>query len=119
MPLLTMSGGRSRRKKLVRSKRLSKTDSEAEAEVNEENQQASDQQLPEQQQEEVEEEEEQLPPALEAVSEEASSAASSAAAVSTWRTAADMGDQPKWRRVAVRAVQLQVRYHTFANLGFF
>ena len=32
-----------------------------------------------------------------------------AAAASTWRAAADMGDSsnPKWRRVAVRAVQIQ------------
>ena len=151
--------GRSRRKKLVRSKRLSSKDSlSATSEANSEQQTTEEEQQhqPLQKAEianetetvEAEAEQEQqegdhaLPleavvvdlPAAEAEADtsehsdheqeqnkvdtksevEAAQASEAehklvAAAASTWRAAADMGDSsnPKWRRVAVRAVQLQ------------
>ena len=140
--------GRSRRKKLVRSKRLSKTDSEVEATEQQQHQPLQTQQ--QQQKAEVsnddEAEQEQQdhavqPPPLETVEtvdlptdnedrddkqnqnkpidhwieenqvedEENPNKLVIAAAASKWRSEADMGDSsnPKWRRVAVRAVQLQ------------
>ena len=141
--------GRSRRKKLVRSKRLSKTDSLSAEAI--EQQQQQQQQKAEVSHDEGEDEAEQeqqdhavQPPPLETVEtvdltadfDEATTTNEDsdqnkpiidhhtqqeqgqdeenhnklvAAAASQWRSAADMGDSsnPKWRRVAVRAIQLQ------------
>ena len=138
--------GRSRRKKLVRSKRLSKTDSEVEATEQQQHQPLQQQQQKAEVSNDDEAEQEQQdhavqPPPLETVEtvdlpaadnedrddkqnqnkpidhwienqvedEENPNKLVIAAAASKWRSEADMGDSsnPKWRRVAVRAVQLQ------------
>ena len=126
--------GRSRRKKLVRSKRLSKTDS-AEAAADLQNDDLNNDQPQQQQVVDLDVQHNDNVPALEAVSEALEDEATctkessedeketvvhvdkqqrlAAAAASAWRAAADMAStapvdsNPKWRRAAVRAVQLQ------------
>ena len=140
--------GRSRRKKLVRSKRLSKTDSLSAEAIEQQQQQQQKAEVSHDEGEDEAEQEQQdhavQPPPLETVEtvdltadfDEATTTNEDsdqnkpiidhhtqqeqgqdeenhnklvAAAASQWRSAADMGDSsnPKWRRVAVRAIQLQ------------
>ena len=118
-----MSGGRSRRKKLVRSKRLCKTDSEVDSaeldssqppplEVVNEAQAKVSQEEGADEHEVVLEQETQS----EQTPFEPKQKLLALAAASTWRAAADMGDNnPKWKRVAVRAVQLQELDSTKVN----
>lgn len=95
-----MSGGRSRRKKLVRSKRLSKTDS---SEI-EPNSQPPPLEVVTEDNAGSHCETEETDKSTEVLSTEDNTQNKLAAAASTWRAAADMGDSVKWRRVAVRAL---------------